>query len=273
LKKVLITGANSFIARNLIEQLTEYNIITCDSKQLNLLDFNLVYDFLKQEKFDTIIHTATWTHDTENMFDYNIKMFLNLYSNKQFFNKMLYFGSGAEYFDDINNVYSQSKIYMNKLCQNTNIYNLRLFATFGKYDKDIRPISSLCLQKLNSNKLKLNVNYYYDYLYTKDIGKIVKWFIENKPLYNDYNVCSGISRSFCSIAEIINSFDDNLLSIEIVNKDDFKEYSGNNSRLLNEIKNFEFTSFYDALKELFTWYKENKIDYEGKICFNKSESS
>lgn len=277
MKKVLITGANSFIARNLVEQLSEYELHSLTHEQLDLLDFNKVFNYLKQEKFDIVIHTATHTKEKEHLYTNNMFMFINLYSCQNLYDKMIYFGSGAEYnrkyipkyvkedffgkykpesqFED---PYFLSKYYMNTFIEDTNIYNLRLFATFGKYDKETRPIPSLCLQALESNSLNIKENSSYDFLYISDICKIVKWFIENKPKYNDYNICTGVSRSFYSIAEIIHSFvEEKQLPINIKNENTSKEYSGDNSRLLNEMKNFEFTPFYDALKKVFDWYKES----------------
>ena len=40
-KKILITGGNGFIAKNLLEGLGEYDILAPNSKELNLLDFKL----------------------------------------------------------------------------------------------------------------------------------------------------------------------------------------------------------------------------------------
>lgn len=273
MKKILITGSKSFIARNLIEQLDGYDLYPFSHQQLDLLDNKKVNDVLTTEKFDIVIHTATYTYDTRSMYGHNIAMFCNLFNNQNLFGKMLYFGSGAEYnrecmpkyvkesyygkYPPLFDPYSQSKYNMNLVIKDTNIYNLRLFATFGKYDKETRPIPSLCLQALESNSLNIKENSSYDFMYVNDICNVVKWFIENKPLYNDYNVCSNISRSFYSIAEIIHSFiEEKQLPINIDTDNIFREYSGDNLRLLNEIKDFQFTNFELALREVFDWYKE-----------------
>ena len=60
-KKVLITGAGGFVGRNLVETLSSnYNVVGCNRKQLNLLDTKKVAMVLEDEKFDVVVHTAVY---------------------------------------------------------------------------------------------------------------------------------------------------------------------------------------------------------------------
>ena len=91
----------------------------------------------------------------------------------------------------------------------------------------------------------------------------MEWFINNKPRKKVYNVCSGKVYDRKSLAEKIVKASGKKLDIEIETKGLDREYSGNNSLLLDEIKNFEFTPIGDSIKKLYWWYEQNKqVKYE-----------
>jgi len=80
-KKILITGVNGFIGRNLYSNLKEeYNVIGIarNAKEVNgifnidLLNEKLLLNFIKSEKIDVIIHTASEMASSENIKDINI---------------------------------------------------------------------------------------------------------------------------------------------------------------------------------------------------------
>ena len=118
---------------------------------------------------------------------------------------MIFFGSGAEagrenwvpnmseqYIE--NRVppdqYGYSKYIMSKYAESTdNIYNLRLFGVFGKFDDwRYRFISNACCKAVLDMPITIKQNSVLDYLYIDDLVKITKWFIENKPKNNVYNI-------------------------------------------------------------------------------------
>lgn len=281
--KVLITGGNGFIARNLDEQLkNKYSIVSLGSKELNLLDSLNVFNYLKNNRFDVVIHTATYdaapkhsTKDPTKVLEYNLKMFFNIARCKDYFGKMIYFGSGAEfsrefwkpkmkenYFDKHvpTDQYGFSKYIMTKYVQShKNIYNLRLFGMFGKYDDwRTRVIPNVCYQTIMGTPIKIEQNKYGDFLCIDDLVKIVDWFIKNKPKKNVYNICTGRAIDFKAVAKKIISISGKKLSLKIEKSELGREYSGDNALLLEELKKFKFTPVDDALKSLYAWYDENK---------------
>jgi len=280
--KILITGGNGFIAKNLFEELKgKYEIRSPNSKELNLLNQEEVFEFLKGNKFNVIIHTATYDaapahsiKDPSKVLEKNLRMFFNIARCEEFFDKMIFFGSGAEYnrenwvpkmkenyFDKHvpEDQYGFSKYIMTKYALSRDkIYNLRLFAVFGKYeDWKVRVISNLCYNAVLNKTLIVKENKSFDFMYINDLVKIVEWFIENNPKEKIYNICSGKVINFYEIAKEINQISRKNLEI-IKEKESGIEYSGNNSRLLNEIKGFEFKDFNESLKELYEWYDKNK---------------
>ncbi|MCM8817355.1 MAG: NAD(P)-dependent oxidoreductase [Candidatus Omnitrophica bacterium] len=281
MKKILITGGGGFIARNLAEQLsTEYLISAPKRCELDLLDSEKVKNYIKKESFDVVIHSATYdaapvntTKDPSKVLEYNLKMFFNIARCKDYFGKLIYFGSGAEYdrenwipkmqenyFDKHvpSDQYGFSKYIMTKytiVCGN--IINLRLFAVFGRYeDWRYRVISNYCCKALFNLPIVIPHNKKFDFLYVDDLVKIVKWFIENSSRFNVYNICSGQAFEFRTIAEKVLEISGKKLSIIVKNESSI-EYSGDNSLFLCEIKNFQFTPLGTAIEKLYRWYEKN----------------
>jgi len=281
--KILITGGKGFIARNLFEQLhTQYRILSCSREELDLLDYRKVFDFIKNRRFDVIIHTATYDaapkdslKDPTRVLEYNLKMFFNILRCKDYYGKMIYFGSGAEfdrenwmpkmredYFDQHipQDQYGFSKYLMAKYAQLSNkIYNLRLFAVFGKYeDWRYRFISNVCCKTVLDLPIVINQNKTFDFLYIDDLVRIVKWFIDHQPKRKVYNVCTGKRFDFKAIAEKILKIANKKLEIIIKDKSKGIEYSGDNSLLLEELGGFDFISMDEAIKKLYNWYEKNR---------------
>jgi UDP-glucose 4-epimerase len=281
--QILITGGNGFIAKHLFEQLTnEYSVISMNRKQLNLLDSISVLNYIKSNHFDVIIHTATYDaaakyslKDPSHVLENNLKMFYNITRCKDHFGKMIYFGSGAEfgrdhwipqmkesYFDQYvpSDQYGFSKYVMAKYAQQSNnIYNLRLFGVFGKYDDyQTRFIANACCRAVVDMPIRMNRNRRFDHIYIDDLINIVKWFVNNKPQYNVYNVCTGIAYDFVTLAEKIIAISGKDLDIIIESEDLGNEYSGDNSMLMNEINPYEFEPIDNRLMVLYAWYETNK---------------
>lgn len=287
--KILITGGSGFIARNLFEELRiEHNVLSANSKELNLLDSLKVIDFIKNGRFDVIIHAATYdaapkhsAKDPSKVLENNLRMFFNITRCMDYFNKMIYFGSGAEfsrenwipkmkedYFDRHvpADQYGLSKYIMNKYTQlRSNIYNLRLFGVFGKYeDWRVRFISNACCNAIWDLPIEIKNNTVFDYMYIDDLVNITKWFIKNSPREKTYNICTGKVFDHLMLAKKILKISGKNLDIIIENDGKGIEYSGNNNKFMNEVNGFDFRDMDEAIKELYDWYLANKdnIDKE-----------
>ncbi|MCK5020982.1 MAG: NAD(P)-dependent oxidoreductase [Candidatus Peribacteraceae bacterium] len=280
MKRILITGGNGFIARNLENQLQdEYDTISCSRNQLNILDQIEVSSFIRDHDIDIIIHTATYDaapiHSTKNphkVLENNLKMFFNIVSCSNYVEKIIYYGSGAEFDKDYyiprmkesyigthipTDQYGFSKYIMNKHAeQSSNIYNLRLFGVFGPHDDwRTRFIPNTCYQIFTDHPIVIHQNNRLNFVYIDDLVKITKYFIDNHVRYNTYNVCSAITRTYDEIAEQIIEISNKTITIEVENKG--IEYSGNNTRLRNEITGLAFAPFLDSLTNLYEFYKTN----------------
>ena len=278
MKKILLTGSNGFIGKNLKSHLIDkYDLFFPTHAELDLLDSDKVWKFLKDNAFDVVIHaathdaTATSTKDTSLVLENNLKMFFNIAEKRDFFGKMIYFGSGAEFARDHyiprmkeeylgkhipKDQYGFSKYIMAKYTEeiNANIYNIRLFAVFGKYeDLRVRFISNNIINVLQNKPISIEQNVFFDYLYIEDLCRICEWFIENMPRHKTYNVCTGSSIDLYSIAKIIKEIMKTNLPIFVKKPGFKKEYSGDNSRVKSEITILPFTNFKKAVKEFALW--------------------
>lgn len=288
MKKILITGSNGFIGRNIGEYLNkQYLIYAPKREELDLLDEKIVEKYFDENKIDVVIHSAVQNTlgDAEifegQALDRNLRMFFNLERCNDKYGKMYYFGSGAEYnknsyipnmkenyFDNSvpKDAYGFSKYIMSKTIVNAkNIYDLRIFGVFGKYEKwQHRFISNSICKVLNDLPITIRQNVYFDYLYIDDLCKIMIWFVENTPKYNHYNICTGNKVDLATIAKIIVEVSRKELDI-IINKSGLnKEYTGNNSRLVNEIGNFEFTPIDKSIAKLYDYYLSINKDIDCK---------
>jgi GDP-L-fucose synthase len=188
---------------------------------------------------------------------------------------MIYFGSGAEfsrehwipkmkedYFDKYipTDQYGFSKYIMTKYAYlSNNIYNLRLFGVFGKYDDwRVRLIPNICYRAVVNSPIIINQNKCYDFLYINDLIKITEWFINNEVRHNVYNVCTGTTIDFKTLAEKIIKISSKKMSVNIRNKNPGAEYSGDNTLLMNELKVFKFTNIEESIRDLYDWFENNR---------------
>lgn len=287
MKKILLIGSSGFIGRNIEEYLKKkgYILDTPKTKDLDATDENKVKEFLKNTYYDVIIHSATDNSstktykDSSNSFYNSLRMFYSFEKNKDLFGKMIYFGSGAEYdkSSDIKNVtedefgktipkdeYGFAKYIISKNIENSgNIYNLRLFGVFGKYEHwKSKFISNACCKVLKNIPISIRQNVYFDYLWIDDLCEIVEWFINNNPKFNTYNITTGKNIDLLTIANIVNKYNDNNLPIYVCKEGLANEYTSNNDRLLNEMGTFSFTPIEESTKLLFDYYRHNSEDID-----------
>jgi GDP-L-fucose synthase len=90
-------------------------------------------------------------------------------------------------------------------------------------------------------------------LYVEDLAYIFEWFIENEPKYHDYNIATGQPISLENIAKIVAEQMNNSKNIQIAQQGWNKEYTADNSRLLNEMKDFNFTTITEGIAKQIKW--------------------
>lgn len=237
--KIMITGGSGFIGRNLVEYFSSYDLLYPTHSELDLTNNLSVYSYLNRNQPDIIIHCASV--ENENCLKPNLTMFLNL--TEYFKGKLIYFGSGAEKRLPIT-PYGLSKKIMNLITdQLENVINLRLYGVFGKNEKEKRFITTCIRNKKNGEETVIKHDVYYDFIYIKDLCRIVEWFVNNKTLFKEYDVCTGELKHLGDIANMVGtSFRREYIPLEYV------IYGGDNSKLLEELP-FTFTPLEEAIRD------------------------
>lgn len=275
--KVFLTGGNGFIGKNIIEQLGDkYEILAPGRQELNLLDSDAVFKYLKKNKPEIILHAATVggnrKKDNLDVLKNNLIIFYNLLAAKEYFNRIIVFGSGAEY-DKRNNLhlvgekdfgrsipedeYSLAKFTMAKIAAESDfITHLRFFGVFGKYeDYQTRFISNSICKALLNMPITINQNVYFDYIYIDDLIRVIDKIIENKPRDIFYNIGSGRQVDLLTIAKMILEVTKKDLPIAISKEGLGREYTCNISKIKNEFPELKSIDLKSSILKMAEYYK------------------
>lgn len=231
--KILITGGNGYIARNLHSSLnSKYNITKVTRVDFDLTDTWSTFSWFVDKKFDVIIHTAVvggsrLQIDQQDTAFQNLKMIHNLQMNRASFDKLITFGSGAEVFGP-NTPYGIGKRAISEIINNIdNWFNLRIFGLFNEDELETRFIKGNILRYLKREPIIIHSNKIMDFYYMDDLVSLVDKYINESTLPKNIN-CSYESKfTLMGIANHINNLDDFRVPIVVENKKDLEFYCGN----------------------------------------------
>ena len=277
MKKILLTGSGGFIGQNLMRGLQDdYTLITPRSSELDLRDASAVKDFFAHNEIDFIIHCgstggARGLPDADTTLMDNLSMVDNILSVKRADSRVILFGSGAMYDksrslhkikeDELGafvpkDLYGRSKMLIaQKIKERGDVVCLNIFACYGYGEKKTRFPSYAILQALKGEDIIINKNVVFDYLWIDDLIRIVRRFIVRPPRQRLINVTPTQSCELREISEIVRDLSGKKISI-ICDESFGCEYTGDNTRLLEEIPDMTFTSLQEGLKKLFLFLEE-----------------
>ncbi|MFR9619612.1 MAG: NAD(P)-dependent oxidoreductase [Rikenellaceae bacterium] len=285
--RILLTGGSGFIGRNIMESylVDKYEIHAPTSKELNVASQESVDDYFSRNKVDIVIHSAVKpSHrnavDFNDILQTNATMFCNLERHNHHYQKMLVVGSGAIY--DLRNyrpkmseeqwrefvpadVHGFCKYMCEKIIEHSsNIYDLRVFGIFGKYeDYAIRFISNNICKSLYDRPMTIRQDRVFDYISVEDFVTILDLFIQHTPKHKSYNITPDKSIRLSELAQMVGEVSGNSHPIQIAESGLGLEYSGDNSRLMAEFPQLRFTPIRDSIERLYRWYEGQKA--EGKL--------
>lgn len=270
--RILITGSNGFIARNLIKGLSEHQITAVSRQNLNLLDTNAVDEFFKDKAFDLVIHCATeggsrLKEDDSKVLHNNLTMFYNLLKHRSKYRKFINFGSGAELDrrTDINLIYPNYKksfpidpygmsknIIARTMDPLNDFHNIRIFNVFGEDELDTRFIKASIKRYINKESIVIHQNKLMDFFYIEDLINLIKYFINNSVFPNEINCSYKMKYSLNDVAKIINSLSDYEVPIIIEDKEWSNCYIGNPITIPVKLKGLE-----EGIKQMYNNIKND----------------
>jgi len=263
--KILLTGANGYIARNLKELFWKDSLqVDVLNRQIaDLTNRNQVDEYFKDKTFDLVIHCASvggnrTIQDDVSCVNTNLVMFYNLMEHNDKFKKFIYLGSGAE-LDRSKNInassslhnsfpidnYGISKNIIAKLgLQIPNFYNIRIFNVFNYDELETRMIKNNIKKYIAKENMIIHQDRFMDFFYLNDLYKIVIHILFNKNCPKTLDCSYPEKLKLSDIADKINNLSDYKVDIIFENTGMGNEYRGNPSglystNLINNIKGLD----------------------------------
>lgn len=271
---ILVTGANGFIASNLIKLLSinkNFNFFEGNRQNINLFSKNNIEKYLIEHKIDSVIHCAieggSRLHtDDASMFYKNILIFENLNHFNSYYKLFINISSGAEFDREkeiynikeneiFNNVpqdyYGLSKNIISKcLMNNKNSLNLRIFGCFYHNELNTRFIKSNIIRYINKTPMIIHQDKFMDFIYFEDVYQVINHYLLNtNTLPYDINMSYVKKYKLTDITNIINNLSDYKVDVKIENENISSSYCGNGERL--ECLNLKLKGLELGIKECY----------------------
>lgn len=230
MKKILLTGANGFIGKNIVETFAgQYQLIEVsrDSGEHNILSLD---SLMHINDVDVVLHAAAKTfvpdsfNDPYSFYKFNLDSTLNIaeFCRVKKVPKLIYLNSytyGTPNYLPINELhplsfhspYNKSKYlaeqllltYLENICSVT---SLRLFNLYGKYQNDAFLIPEILKNIKQKDYIQVkDLAPKRDYLYIKDLLLLIEQIIESDSTEGIYNIGSGKSYSVQEIIDELQS--------------------------------------------------------------------
>jgi UDP-glucose 4-epimerase len=265
MKKILITGSNGYIAKRFIEYGSfQYNIEIINRDVLDLTNSKSTDIFLKNKEFDAVLHFASVGghrligDKRENVFE-NLIMFENLRKHKNKFNKFISFGSGAEIFYH-QTPYGLSKKIINELIKNeSNFFNLRIFAVFDEFELNSRFIKTNIIKNIKKEPMIIHQNKLFDFFYMEDLLNVINYYINStEKLIKVFDCCYKNKFTLHDIANKINSLNSSFASPIIVENHFIGDpYTGNYTKL----PSINYIGLKNGIKKTYNKIYKNQLEF------------
>jgi nucleoside-diphosphate-sugar epimerase len=265
--RILLTGGSGFIGQSLRDALSgEHEIIAPSHRDLDVTDTTAVDDVFRRLRFDAVIHAAVEGGDLAA--EKILRGFWNIARHANRVDRILYFGSGAEYgkHRDLVKVteeeigreipcdsYGFGKLLCNEIaCRIRNILNLRLFGVYGpREDYLFKFISNSIAKAILGIDLVVRQDVVFDYLWVEDLCAVVRRLIERDSPVHDLNLTPTESISLSGVLEILREVSGLPLPAVFQTPGWNLQYTGDNGRLRKILPDLRFTPPREGIRKLY----------------------
>jgi GDP-L-fucose synthase len=252
--RVLLTGANGFIAKHLSDYMKQdgYDVTLLHRDIADITKKDEVNNFFKDNYFKAVIHCASVggnrnIPDASDCVKNNLSMFYNLMDHQDKFGKFINLGSGAE-LDRSKNInsasnlqncfpvddYGLSKNIIARLgSQIDKFYNVRIFNVFSHSELETRMIKNNILNYINKKNIVIHQDRYMDFFYISDLYRVIVHILFNTPTFKTIDCSYQEKTKLSDIANKINNLSDHKVDVEILDQTLGREYRGNPSAIIN----------------------------------------
>jgi len=231
--KILVTGSKGYLGRSLVPSLSNlYEVTTITRDDFDLLNSDSINGWFIDKKFDVVIHTAIsggsrLKKDDEKVYEDNVLMFKNIMNNRDKFDRLISFGSGAEIFS-IETPYGKSKKWIaDQIDRDEKCHNIRIFGVFDHDELSTRFIKSNIIRYINKQPMMVHSNKIMDFYYMEDLVSLVKFYLTNSSLPKTINCSYEQKYTLLEIAKFINSLDTHTVPILVEESKELEFYCGN----------------------------------------------
>ena len=281
MKKILLTGSEGFVGRNLEESLaqrSDFRLCCPRQADVDLTASSAVAQCIEKFKPDLIIHSATSNTVGKgyglDVCEQNLRMFFNLLRHRPSGCLIYTLCSGSSYNRE-NWVENMSEDYLGAHIPTDSqgfskfviasharhledVVTLRLFGIFGKHeDYRYKFISNTIAKRLVGLDVMLFRDAIYDYLDVADFCAIVQKLFDRNIRSGEFNVTPDASVSLSQVVETV----DRCLGVSkhhtVASAGFGRPYTGCNKRLKTTLGEVEFTTIETSIQQLVAYHAGN----------------
>jgi GDP-L-fucose synthase len=260
---ILITGGNGYIAKSLASELKKHHKVTTVTRSdFDITDSKQTNEWFQGKHFDALVHAAIMggsrlQADDSSILEMNLRMHYNLVANRDRFQKLISFGSGAEIFAPDTPYGLSKRMIANSIRETPHWYNIRIFGVFDENELPTRFIKANIYRYLDKQPIRIHADRIMDFFYMKDLVSVVDKYLVDKDIPKEVNCSYRDKHTLSEIAAQINELSDHRVEINI-EQAGMSFYCGQPTNL-----NIPLIGFSNGLKNVFDILSQQATTLDG----------